>query len=471
MRKNTLVLDLGSHSSRIALFSPQAECLHLDSIELHTRTEGNQVEQDPLEILDSFQSLLSALSDEQLSSVASAGLTTQRSSFLAWDRKTGQALSPVISWRDLRTLDDIRHYEDSQLLIQQITGLRLSAHYSASKMRWLLTQKPRLLDNPNLCLSPLASYLMYHLLQTPDCQIDHSNAQRTLLFDIHKLEWSDTLLKRFGIPEVLPTCQPVIHDYGYLKRGNIPLNTVCGDQNAALHAYPELGDKDALINIGTGAFILTAIKERLQQGRESTCLLTSLVQSDHRHAQFVSEATVNGAAAALTWFCMQQHLDANENFYKQLDKSLHQITPPGIFLNQVSGLGSPWWCTHGDSGFIPETGMDIAEKSVALIESIIFMLFHNLQQLEHPPESIFICGGLSRLDGLCQKLANLTQLPIYRYPEIEATALGCARLASPSGQIIFKHRYEQVFMPDNDALLAERYAQFVGEINKRCHNG
>jgi len=479
----TLIIDQGSHASRIALFTTTGKQVYLESRDISTRSAeqaNNQVtyEQDAHEILQSISNLLNALPDNLVNRIQNCGLCTQRSTIVAWHKTSGETLSPAISWRDTRAqplIETLRPCEDE---IRKTSGLALSAHYSASKIHWLLKHNLAVQQadkSSQLNISPLASFLLFHLLNEKPYLIDHSNAQRSQLFDIQQLNWSKPLLKLFHIKQgLLPVCSPMINLYGHLYLNNIPLTTVAGDQNASLHAFPPLHKNQALLNVGTGAFILSPATHN----KAGSKLLYTLSSSDAKACRFVNEGTVNGAGSALSW---QQKIDATHNIstdiFNQLPVWLKQIHSPPVFINTISGLGSPWWCSHaGEADFLSHTKTNRAERYVAIIESIIFLIFKNIQQLEIPPDTLLISGGLSQLDDLCHKLADLSQIKVVRFNDAETTARGCAWLAN---QLLKNNHLDwkpleisQQFIPHKSHQqkknIHSRYQQFVGELNKRC---
>jgi len=471
----TLILDQGSHASRIAIFAADGSLLQLASQSIATRHEGTHYEQDATEILGSFQSLFQQIKPEYIPLLNNCGLCTQRSSVVAWHRTSGQPLSPVISWRDLRSQDFVESLDCNDEFIRNTTGLPLSAHYSAGKMNWLLTQNhsvTQAMHDEQLCIAPLASFLLFHLLQEQPCVIDHSNAQRTQLFDIKRLEWSAELLRLFKVPRnCLAQLKPVIHHYGNLKDFNIPVTCVCGDQNAALHAYPPLSQHTALINIGTGAFILSTSDDRHLPRRLLRSIACSQQNEQLTTTSYITEGTVNGAGAALSWAEQQRPEDS---LFQLLPKWLCDIKSPPLFINTVAGLGSPWWCSADEPTFIThKPSISTAEEYVAIIESIAFLVTHNLQQLVQPTDTILLSGGLSKLDGLCQKLADLSTAKVFRYKECESSARGCAWLSREllnNNQNWLSLPVDKIFYPTKNDSLLSRYQQFVGELEKRCNN-
>lgn len=472
----TLVIDQGSHASRLAVFTETGELVYLKSTEVSTHSvdETGIYEQDAQAILHGINNLLNKLPYELLNNIENCGLCTQRSSIVAWHKTSGKALAPAISWRDTRAHKLIKSLGSHSATIRNISGLPLSAHYSASKIHWLLhnnTQVKQAHKEGQLCISPLASYLLFHLLQESPVVIDHSNAQRCQLFDSQSLHWSNELLELFQINKnILPECVPVIHRFGKLKLSSIPVNCVIGDQNAALYAYPKLQHDSALVNIGTGAFILSPSAEKPSP---QPALLHTLSSSNKHSANYVTEGTVNGAGSSLSW---AQENDACENLFDLLPQWLLELKSPPIFINSISSLGSPWWCDAGKAEFIGENSQHQNARYVAIIESILFLIQRNLQCLDCPPTTLLVSGGLAQLDTLCQKLADLSQTKVLRFNQPEATARGCAWLtnhALKNSNLNWKSlTAPKPFTCQNPHLehkeIVQRYQQFVGELNRRC---
>lgn len=467
----TLVIDQGSHASRIALFANNGGLIYLQSKTIQTHSPDDTIyEQDPLDVLDSINTLLKQIPNDLQKNISLSGLCTQRSSLVAWNTKNGQALCPVISWRDTRNKALTNQLSPFSNKIREISGLPLNAHYCASKIRWLLDNNAEVEQaraENRLCIAPLASYLLFHLLREKPKIIDHSNAQRSQLFDIHNLSWSSELLSLFKIDKnILPKCAPTTHEFGHLKFNNVPLHCVCGDQNAALHAFPNLDNNTALINLGTGGFILSPLNE---QKNPHATLLKTLTRSHKQQAYFITEGTVNGAGAALNW---AQTVDPCDALFTRLPDWLNEAKQPPVFLNSIAGLGSPWWCDAGDAVFIGNNTHLQSARYVAIIESILFLVLKNLEQLTHSPTTLFISGGLSTLDNLCQKLADLTQANVIRFNETETSARGCAWLAkqieAENASLWESFQIDKKFIPAENQPIMQRYRQFVGELNKRC---
>lgn len=469
-----MTIDQGGHASRVIVFDRQGGLVTEGVTKIDTsRDEEGHIEHDPHAMIASLWSAL-ALAIENLGDkkehIKSAGLATQRASIVCWDRETGESLSPIISWQDTRTAHWIKQFDQHREMIHQKTGLFPTAHYGAGKLRWCLDNLPRASsahETGRLALGPMASFLLYHLLEEQPLLADPSNASRTLLWNIHHLDWDNDLLHLFDVPRnALPVCVPTHHQFGHINCNGqrIPLTIVNGDQSAAMFAFGEPNPETAYINIGTGAFVQQLLAEHRD---DVASLLTSVVWADEQHTKYVLEGTVNGAGSAINEIGKSLGIQSGE-VEANLEDWLLKVENPPLFLNGVSGLGSPYWVADFASRFIDE-GEDW-EKIVAVIESIVFLINENLHELEKylsAPRQIVITGGLSVLDGLCQRLADITQKPVYRPAKCEATARGTAWLQaqprewpepspgkwfSPSENNILEARYHRWRIALNDAL-------------------
>ena len=461
-----LAIDQGTHSTRAIVFNARGRVVALArkpvALQRHSRTE---IEQSATEILESMHAVVDDVLERPVvktGRLLAAGLATQRSSVLAWKRDTGKALSPVLSWQDRRTEDALRSLASRETEIRKITGLHLSPHYGAGKLQWLLSRQQGIAEareNHSLAMGPLASYLLHHLVQGKREMVDHANASRTLLWDLQTRDWNSQLLELFAIPrDVLPDCQPICSDYGRTVNGAIPLTAVNGDQTAALYAQGKPSMNTIRVNIGTGAFILLPVTN---PATRPDGLLAGISQSDSQGASYYIEGTVNGAAAALKW--AKQHFDIT-GLEEKLPAWLETVTEPPIFLNTVGGLGAPWWKPGPEPGFTSEVTSTPAAM-VAVVESIVFLVQVNVAlmcDVNSSVNNIQISGGLSKLDGLCQRLANLSGLPVHRPVQVEATARGIAWQAAGCPEDWPSSGPGETFEPVDDAELAARYRHFTG---------
>lgn len=459
-----LCIDQGGHASRALVFDGRGMLRASSVREVSTNfPQQDWAEQDPQELVSSLQAAIAqvlAVLGDDAERIVSAGIATQRSSIVCWDRHTGAALSPVISWQDRRAHGWLEQFSDQADDIQQRTGLRLSAHYGASKMRWCLEYLPAVMNayrDQRLAMGPLASFLLFRLLDEKPLLVDPANAARSLLYNLDRGEWDAELLKLFGIAaEILPACVPTRYDYGtlHVKQRRIPLTIMTGDQSAALFALGAPLPYVAYINIGTGAFIQRVFAHPAQ----AAGLLSGVVYRDAERSVYVLEGTVNGAGAALRWAQQEWHL---ENIEAQLPQWLARDTRPPIFLNGVSGLGAPFWIAEFASRLIGEG--EAWQRVVAVAESIVFLLHTNfelMQKISPRTTQIFISGGLARYDGLCQRLADLSGVPIQRPAEHEATARGSAYLLAGCPPNWSEPEAVVQFQPRANPKLSARYQRW-----------
>jgi glycerol kinase len=462
-----LVLDQGSHASRATVFDAGGGIVASAERALGTRRpRPGWVEHDAEEVMTSLrEAIVAAVAGIRGAPIASAGLAIQRSSVVCWDRDSGVALSPVLSWQDRRNAAWLAAQEFDAGWLREITGLVASPHYGASKLRWCLDHLPevqRALLERRLCCGPLASYVLHRLLAERPCLVDPANASRTLLWDIRTQDWSAELLQSCGIwPDLLPRCVPSRHAFGTLgvDGREVPLSVMTGDQPAALFAWGEPDADTLFVNIGTGAFV-----QRVFEGTapHAPGLLASVAWQDKGRSLRVLEGTVNGAGAALDWLASERGVSL-ESLHDGARRWLAKIEDPPLFINGVGGLGAPWWVADCPIRF--SRVASLAEEVTGLLESIVFLLQVNIDALRASSDAhvgaarrIVVTGGIARLDAVCRRLADLSGLEVERPADIEATARGLAWLLS--GVSAPDHAQATHFTPRQDHALAARFARW-----------
>lgn len=431
-RRCVLALDQGGHASRALVFDATGRVLAQAERRIATRREGKlKVEHTAAAVLRSLREAAAEAVTALPAGVEvhAAALATQRSSIACWDRADMRPLSPVLSWQDRRAVRKVKALAEHERRVRRLTGLVLSPHYGASKLAWCMKHIPAVrhaAKGHRLAAGPLASYLAAGLAEQHPCVADPVNGFRTQLMELKTMAWSQELCDLFHVPmQVLPECVSNQYDFGDLRIAGrtIPLTVVTGDQPAALFAQGQPEPGTAYINMGTGAFV-QALADRDVPG-----LLRSVLWRDARRTLFALEGTVNGAATALDAVAKQLGL-TQARMMRQLPEWLADIGEPPLFLNGVGGLAAPYWQPEFRSRFVGSG--DAPSRMVAVAESIGFLLQANLRRMqEHGLEftRLRVSGGLSQLDGLCQRLASLSGLPVERPQLYEATAMGLARLA------------------------------------------
>ncbi|MDH4120985.1 MAG: FGGY family carbohydrate kinase [Deltaproteobacteria bacterium] len=482
-----LALDCGSGSSRGVVWDGGGNIWASATVPLATRhPKPGWVEHDPLEVEGSLRQVL-ALTAEQLGPqagrVVSVGLATARSNCLCWQAPAGTPLTPIYSWQDTRAADQLAPLAPYAESIRQKTGLRLSAHYGASKLAWALghvLEVGRAQAAGTLGFGPMAAWLAGRLTgeanaASPDSTshyiADPQNASRTLLWNLHTMTWDQDLLAWFGLPgECLPRAAATLGDWGAVPwaggkaGGRVPLRVVQGDQAAALYGFGRPDPEAVYVNLGTGAFIQRVMETRRGEktgsaklpGEDSASgLLESMVWAGAGTVTLALEGTVNGCGAALAWLGEKLRAKGEARPVETLaalglaawdaeptdgtrENMGGEMTNGLVFLNGVSGLAAPYWRPGFQSRFVgggvitePSLPNMPPEHAAAVAESIVFLLMENFRRMEFalpPARRMWVGGGVSALDGLCQRLADLSGLPVGRRDDPEATARGLAWL-------------------------------------------
>ena len=461
-----LVIDQGGHATRAIVFDESGDVVCGVESAIKTMTpDALKVEHQPDDLMRSIYSVIDQVSQilgDDYQRINRAGLATQRSSIVCWNKKTGEPLSPIISWQDRRTNKSISQYDEHAQYIHDVTGLYLNPHYGSTKMRWCFDNLPEVKKEyraGNLCVAPMASYILFHLLENKPFVIDPANASRSLLMNYKTLAWQPELLDIFSISEaVLPKIVWTKYEYGNIKRHGhiIPLTICTGDQSAAVFSGGRLLFDEVFVNAGTGAFILKPNEEVPDLKTEK--ILASVVYADEKTQSYVTEGTVNGAGCALQWLSGQSKID---NYEAHLDEWCEQFREPPVFINAISGIGSPYWVADFQSYFSREA--DDEEKFVAVLESIIFLISENIisiQNVSSEIKQIRLAGGISKSKAFCQKMANLLKIKVVLDEETEATAKGVFYLLKKTevGKNKENNRgFSVVFHPKNDQMLHNRY--------------
>lgn len=487
-----LAIDQGGQSSRVGIYTVTGQQLHCFSASCKTQHEFmngvEHIEQNPGEILNGIKECIEkiklALGDD-VKNIIAAGFAGQGSSLLCWDSKTGEALSPVLSWQDIRGKDYLHEISLTHTQAQQLTGLRVSPHYGASKIRWCLdhnTAVQQAQKNNSLVIGPIVSYIFWHLCGKT--AVDPGHAQRTLLWNLQTNTWDKNLLNLFNIPrDILPECEYHNSYFGDLDMGDyhIPFLASARDQGASLFARGLLNKQAFYINIGTGAFIQRVsdylkapegllvsplwlpnkVNQEFVEVASPVCY-EAHVNSESPTSLYAWEATVNGAASAISFIEKESGLAVSP---EKINEAL-LLAPAGecYFLNAIGGLSAPYWRTDLQSRF--NAYLSAEEKILAWLESIIFQIAVNIQLMNQPAaaDKIFISGGLSKADGICQKLADVTGVVVIRNENTDATLQGIAYLAAGQPISWEQESAEDIFKPSSNPDLLNRFQVWQSKL-------
>jgi glycerol kinase len=460
-----LAIDQGGHASRATVYTLNGDIKASATCAISTqRFIVGGVEFIQHEIEELYQSIQTVIGEcekklgDSRKLKIKAGFATQRSTIVCWNYKTGAVLSDAISWQDTRALNYIKNITDKTDLIKALTGLFLTAHYGASKINWCLNNLDAVqtaLKNNELCIAPLSSYLLFSCVEGRNRFVDPANAARTLLLNRNTLNWDDALLKIFTIPKsILPMCVSSKFNYGQLLNwdGQCDVQLCTGDQSAAVLSQGLPSDDEFTVNIGSGAFILNINKKNDAPAR----ILSGSIYTESNLKINAWEGTVNGAGTALDWLQGQY---PEENIYTKLPEWLSDYDGSiPLFINGISGVGSPYWIASFHSRFIGEE--NVVAKTIAVIESIVFLITVNINLMKTKPARIIkVTGGLSVIDRLCQKLADLTEIEVSREENKEATLMGVFYLLS--GSSIQMSKKADMFKPVLNESLTQRFNQWT----------
>ena len=440
-----LAIDQGTTSSRAILFD------HEGSIHSAAQREFGQifpqagwVEHDPEEIWTSQISVaIEALSraDIRPRDVAAIGITNQRETTIVWDRETGKPIYNAIVWQDRRTAASCDQLKASghEPMIQQHTGLLIDSYFSASKISWILdhvTDARRLADAGRLAFGTVDSWLVWKLTSGRLHITDISNASRTMLFNIHRCQWDEEILKLFDIPlSLLPQVRASSEVYGEvmtsLGLGSIPIAGIAGDQQASLFGQRCIAPGLTKNTYGTGCFMLQNIG--VQPVVSSNRLLTTVAWKIGDAVEYALEGSVFVGGAVVQWLRDGLLLIRDSSEFEALANSV--ADNGGVYLVPAFvGLGAPHWDSYARGAIFGITRATTAGHFArAAQESIAFQVADLADAMQRDagvalPE-LRVDGGAAINDSLLQFQADILGIPVIRPAVIETTALGAAYLA------------------------------------------
>ncbi len=439
-----LALDQGTTSSRCILFNEKGAVLGIAQREFKQYyPQPGWVEHDAPEIWESqFATLAEVLTRARLDpqEVAAIGITNQRETTVVWNRSTGEPIAPAIVWQDRRTAgycDELRRQGKAPLL-QEKTGLVLDAYFSATKLKWILDRVPGAREQAaagKLAFGTIDSWLIYKLTKGEVHATDVSNASRTLLFNIHTLQWDPELLELFDIPaSVLPSVKPssgIIGDCTVIPGVRIPIAGVAGDQQAAL--FGQLCTEEGMVKntYGTGCFML--MNTGGQAIRSKNQLLTTVAWQIEGKTTYALEGSVFIGGAVVQWLRDELRVIHSAPDIEKLAATVQ--SSDGVYLVPAfAGLGAPYWNAHARGSLFGITrGTNHAHIARAALDSIAYQsadLLKAMQADAHIPiRELRVDGGATANDMLMQFQADLLDCKVVRPVITETTAMGAAFLA------------------------------------------
>jgi glycerol kinase len=443
-------IDQGTTGTTVLLFDEDEKVVGRGYREIpQSFPAPGQVEHDPESI---WASVLAALRDARAQApgdIAAIGITNQRETTIIWERSTGHPVAPAIVWQDRRTADaceELRR-QGHEPRIREATGLLLDPYFSGTKIAWLLDHHAGLRERAargELAFGTVDSYLLWRLSGGQVHATDVTNASRTLLFDLHRLAWSDELCDLFRIPRaLLPAVRP---SQGKLAetRGvpglpdGIPVTGVAGDQQAALFGQGCVTPGDAKCTYGTGAFLLMNIGERPIISRNR--LVGTVAWTIGEKTSYALEGSVFVAGALVQWLRDGLGIIGAARDIESLAASVPD-TGGVIIVPALSGLGAPHWRPEARGLVTGLTrGTTRAHLARAALEAIALQVAELVQAMVEDAgraiRSLRVDGGAAANDLLMQMQADLLGVQIVRPEMVESTALGAGRLAAQAVGIV-----------------------------------
>jgi glycerol kinase len=442
-----LAIDQGTTSSRAIIFDEQQRPVGLGQQEFTQHfPDSGWVEHVPDEIWSSVErSVKTALEAAKLeaSDIAAIGITNQRETVLIWDRRTGEPIHNAIVWQDRRTAKfcETLRRDGHEELITAKTGLVIDPYFSASKIKWLLdTVKGarRRAERGELAFGTVDSYLVWRLTGGKAHLTDATNAGRTMLFNIHTLDWDDELLALFDVPRaMLPEIRDCADDFGVtepaLFGAAIPIRGVAGDQHAATIGQACFSPGMLKSTYGTGCFAL--LNTGPEPVRSRNRLLTTLAYKLDGKATYALEGAIFTAGASVQWLRDGLKLFGNAADSGRL--AAEADTRQQVYLVPAfTGLGAPWWDADARGaifGLTRNTGP--AELARAALEAVSYQTADLLEAMRKDWKGdgrdtvLRVDGGMVASDWAMQFLSDILDAPVDRPVVPETTALGAAWLA------------------------------------------
>jgi glycerol kinase len=440
-----LAIDQGTTSSRAILFDATARPVASHSIELRQIYPANGwVEHDAVEI---WQATLAccrvAMKGVDAGDVAAIGITNQRETAVVWDRGTGEPIHNAIVWQDRRTAGRCRELKEAgkEAQVCATTGLLLDPYFSATKVEWLLDQVPGARARAGeLAFGTIDSWLIYKLTGGRVHATDVTNASRTMLLNLKTLEWDADMLALFNVPaSLLPDVRDSSGSFGetdaaFLGRA-IPILGVAGDQQAAAFGQACFKPGDVKSTYGTGCFALVNTGAAVPASA-NRLLATSAYRVDGKSV-YAIEGSIFIAGAVVQW--LRDALGVIGSAPEIEDLARNAKDAAGLyFVPAFTGLGAPYWDPDARAAILGLTrDMGVAEIARAALDAVCYQTRDLLEAMAcdmkdaeiGAPGALKVDGGMVRNDWFCQRLADLTGLPVDRPTVTETTALGAAYLA------------------------------------------
>ncbi|XP_050529487.1 glycerol kinase isoform X2 [Daktulosphaira vitifoliae] len=419
------------------------------------------VEQDPIDILNKIKETISVTCDKLKSMnispecVATIGITNQRETTLVWDKITGKPLYNAIIWMDVRTegivdrflSKDIPHFttiNEKKQYLQSKSGLTMNPYFSVFKLIWLIENVPEVMSavKEKRCMfGTMDTWIIWSLTGGVNSGVhitDVTNASRTMLMNIHSLNWDENLIEYFSIPNgvLLPEIRSCSEVYGYMFDGPLfgkPISGCVGDQQAALIGQMCFEAGEAKSTFGTGCFLLYNTGHKAVISKHGLLTTVAYKLGKNVDAVYALEGSVAVAGAAVKWLKDNLGIISNYDHLSTLINSIPDTN--GVhFVPAFSGLYAPYWKSDA-RGTIVGLTLDSTDAHLAraTLEGVGFQTKDVLESMQwdagHLITTLKVDGGMTISNGFLQILANLCGIPVVRPKMVETTAMGAALAA------------------------------------------
>lgn len=470
-KKYVMALDQGTTSSRCILFNREGDICSMAQKEFTQYfPKPGWVEHDPMEIWSSQLSVAMECMSKigvNAEDVAAIGITNQRETTIVWDKSTGQPVYPAIVWQCRRTSDMIDELEREGFseTIRKKTGLIPDAYFSGTKLKWILDHVDGARDRARrgeLLFGTVDTWLIWNLTQGEVHVTDYTNASRTMLFDIHQMQWDQEILEQLDIPRcMLPEVKPSSCIYGYTQEritgGRIPIAGAAGDQQAALFGQCCYSPGDVKNTYGTGCFLLMNTGDKAVESSHG--LLTTIAVKEDGQPGYALEGSVFVAGAAIQW--LRDELRMIKSAPETEEYCRHVEDTNGVYVVPAfTGLGAPYWNQYARGMVVGLTrGVSKEHFIRATVESLAYQVSDLIKAMEQDSgislNSLKVDGGACANDFLMQFQSDILGAQVVRPRCIETTALGAAYLAGlASGfwknakEVSANWSMEKIFIPE-----------------------
>ena len=435
-------LDQGTSSCRAILVDSKGKIQGIKQKEFNQIfPQSGWVEHDPIEIWETQMEVFHALLKDQsigVDQINGIGITNQRETTVVWNRETGKPIYNAIVWQDRRTAqicEDLKNAGE-EAYVQSQTGLLIDAYFSGTKIKWILDNVEgarELAEQGVLGFGTIDSWLIWNLTEGKNHVTDHTNASRTMVYNILNFEWDDHMLSILDIPKtMMPKVQDSSSLFGdfQLEGKNIPICGVAGDQQSALFGQACFEAGEAKNTYGTGCFLLMNIGDQYLQS--NTGLLTTLCCNNEGKVAYALEGSVFIAGAAIQWLRDGLKIISNSVDTDEIAQSVEEDDV--VVVPAFTGLGAPYWdmyargaifgLTRGadDKQIVKATVNSLALQSKDVIDAMVKDSGESLSILK-------VDGGACANNYLMQLQADLLACNIERPENVESTAMGAAYLA------------------------------------------